>query len=512
MDAEGLNRKFAWVKIVLRMRLVESIFKKYGWVLRASVLGLSLSLNAQGHIPTLNEKRIIEEFLEYLSIPNESDNYLGIEKNLSFVKDHLERSGVATEIIEFEKVKYLYGVLNDGAPYTLLIYLQLDALKANPSEWSQPDPFKPIIKATSASQGEYVFARGASDSKGPTFSLLAALQSLSEHKITPAVTLKIIGDTAEEKGSKTLSAFVASNRAKFESDGLLILDGTRSLADVPTLTYGARGIATFTLTTYAGLTDLHSGQYGSIIPNPWVEMTQVVASMIDENQKILIADFDPYQDSPEELNYFKELKYGIYDELEERLGKPLLRTYVHPQQTFHHPSLILREYYANDGSTSGLTRIPASVDAVFEMRLTPETPAVRQFEIIENHLKLKGYNLITAEPSENDRATTSKLVRMQTNIGSVAFRTPLNSMLGAWLEKGIKKGLQQDEILKLTTTGGSQPIASFVNTLNIDAIAMRIPNPDANIHGPNENIALKNLFEGIQSLLGILTTEFHHGR
>jgi len=491
------------------MPFVLSIFKRYSRVLIAGFLGLSLSLNAQGLVPSLNKKRIVKEFLEYLAIPNESDNYLGLEKNLSFVKDHLDQSGVATEIIEFQEVKYLYGVFNEGAPYTLLIYLQLDALKANPSEWSQPDPFEPLIKAASTSQGDYVFARGASDSKGPTFSLLAALQSLSEHKLTPTVTLKIIGDTAEEKGSKTLSDFVASNRDLFEADGLLILDGTRSLADVPTLTYGARGIATFTLTTYAGLTDLHSGQYGSIIPNPWLEMTQMIASMFDENQKVLIAGFDPYQDSPEELNYLNELMYGDYNELEERLGKPLLSTYIHPQQAFHHPSLILREYYANNGSTSGLTRIPSSVNAVFEMRLTPETPAERQFEIIEDHLKLNGYTLITSEPTKNDRATISKLVRMQTNTGSVAFRTPLNSKLGVWLEQGIQKGIQKNEVLKLTTTGGSQPIASFINTLNIDAIALRIPNPDANIHGPNENIALKNLFEGIQSLLGILTTDFN---
>ena len=116
--------------------------------------------------------------------------------------------------------------------------------------------------------------------------------------------------------------------------------------------------------------------------------------------------------------------------------------------------------------------------------------------------------MLESDATNEQRAKTLKLVRIQTNSGSVAFRTPLNSRLGNWFEKGIKKGLQHNEVLKLTTTGGSQPIASFINTLNIDAIALRIPNPDANIHGPNENIALKNLFEGIQSLLGIFTTDF----
>lgn len=505
------------------MLRVLSILKKCSSLIGAALLFCSLYSSAQSPIPVFNKEAVVKEFLEYLALPNESDNPDGIEKNLLYVRNHLEESGVTTELIHFQEVDYLFGVFNEGAPYTLLIYLQLDALDANAQNWNQSDPFTPVLKRKkngtyfpisspdierTFSEDDYVFARGASDSKGPTFSLLAALRSLFESDIKPSVTIKIIGDTAEEKGSRTLSSFVQSYRNKFKADGLLILDGTRSLADVPTLTYGARGIATFTLTTYAGLVDLHSGQYGSIIPNPWVEMNQIVASMMDNDQNVLIEGFDPYSDSAEELSYLKELQYGGYDELEKRLGKPLLKHYIHPQQAFHHPSLIVRDYFANDGTTKGLTRIPSSVSAVFEMRLTPETPAKRQFEYIRNHLKKQGYTVIESEATNEQRAKTFKLVRIQTSTGSVAFRTPLNSRLGNWFEEGIKKGLHQNEVLKLTTTGGSQPIASFINTLNIDAIALRIPNPDANIHGPNENIALKNLFEGIQSLLGIFTTDF----
>ena len=508
------------------MLRAQSILKKCSSLIGAVLLFCTLYSNAQSTIPAFNKKEVVEEFLEYLALPNESDNSDGIEKNLLFVSNHLEDSGVKTELIHFQDVDYLYGVFNEGAPYTLLIYLQLDALDAYTPYWDQYDPFVPVLKQKKNgtfftisnsedgrifSEDDYVFARGASDSKGPTFSLLAALRSLSKSNIKPTVTIKIIGDTAEEKGSKTLSSFVQSYRTKFKADGLLILDGTRSLADIPTLTYGARGIATFTLTTYAGLADLHSGQYSSIIPNPWVEMNQIVASMMNNDQNVLIEGFDPYSDSAEELSYLKELQYGGYDELEKRLGKPLLKHYIHPQQAFHHPSLIVRDYFANDGKTKGLTRIPSSVSAVFEMRLTPETPAKRQFEYIRNHLKKQGYTVLESEATKEQRAKTLKLVRIQTNAGSVAFRTPLNSRLGNWFEEGIKKGLQQNEVLKLTTTGGSQPIASFINTLNIDAIALRIPNPDANIHGPNENIALKNLFEGIQSLLGIFTTDIKDG-
>jgi len=70
---------------------------------------------------------------------------------------------------------------------------------------------------------------------------------------------------------------------------------------------------------------------------------------------------------------------------------------------------------------------------------------------------------------------------------------------------GIQKGLGNIKVLKLNTTGGSQPIGKFIDALQIEGIALRIPNPDAQIHAANENIRLKNLFEGIRSLIGILT-------
>nr|HAD52667.1 acetylornithine deacetylase [Algoriphagus sp.] len=57
-------------------------------------------------------------------------------------------------------------------------------------------------------------------------------------------------------------------------------------------------------------------------------------------------------------------------------------------------------------------------------------------------------------------------------------------------------------------TGGSQPMAPFINILNAPAVSVRIPNPDNNIHGPNENIRIGNYLEGIQTCLSILSQPF----
>ncbi|MFZ1717334.1 MAG: hypothetical protein WAT88_18670, partial [Saprospiraceae bacterium] len=57
----------------------------------------------------------------------------------------------------------------------------------------------------------------------------------------------------------------------------------------------------------------------------------------------------------------------------------------------------------------------------------------------------------------------------------------------------------------MRTTGGSQPISPFITTLDLPAVSVRIPNPDNNIHSPDENIRVGNFLEGIQTCVGILT-------
>ena len=62
-----------------------------------------------------------------------------------------------------------------------------------------------------------------------------------------------------------------------------------------------------------------------------------------------------------------------------------------------------------------------------------------------------------------------------------------------------------DKYVKMRTTGGSQPIAPFIQTLNVPAVSVRIPNPDNSIHSPNENIRVGNFLEGIETMVAVLT-------
>jgi acetylornithine deacetylase/succinyl-diaminopimelate desuccinylase-like protein len=74
-----------------------------------------------------------------------------------------------------------------------------------------------------------------------------------------------------------------------------------------------------------------------------------------------------------------------------------------------------------------------------------------------------------------------------------------------WLEKTIKNN-KTDAVVKIRIMGGTVPIASFINELNIPAIIVPMVNPDNNQHSPNENLKIKNIKYGIETFYKILST------
>ena len=136
-----------------------------------------------------------------------------------------------------------------------------------------------------------VFARSTSDAKGPVAMFLAALDALAEAQIEPNYNLKIIMDFEEELGSPRLPAAVKENAKLLAADMLIIFDGPRHITNRPTLSFGARGIATITLTTYGPIVPQHSGHFGNYAPNPALRLSKLLASMKDDDGRVIIPGF-----------------------------------------------------------------------------------------------------------------------------------------------------------------------------------------------------------------------------
>jgi acetylornithine deacetylase/succinyl-diaminopimelate desuccinylase-like protein len=290
---------------------------------------------------------------------------------------------------------------------------------------------------------------------------------------------------------------------------MIIMDGTRHLSNLPTLAYGGRGIADITLTVYGSTRNLHSGQYGNFAPNPVFKLARLLGGMKDEYGRVTIPDFykgvlitdadrEVFARIPED-NAVIEESLGIAEA--EKVGE----TY---QEAMQYPSLNVRGLRAAWVGEDVRTIIPAEALAEIDVRLVPETDGLRQVELIKKYIGEQGFHVIDSLPTPEERNTYPKLIRFEYQLGSKPFRSDMHSELGHWLRKAMER-IFGKAYVELKMNGGSQPIAPFITTLDIPAVSVRIPNPDNNIHAPNENLRLGNLLEGIQSCLAILTQPIH---
>lgn len=459
---------------------------------------------------------------EIVSMPNDAFYPEQIETNIAWSEKQFGERGWTTERLSTDGIPLLLvGKKSPGATKTILFYFHMDGQAVDRSKWNQEDPYSPVLKSqnangdweiipTSKLQHEYdpnwrIFARSTSDDKGPVAMFLTAWDGLAKENIAPDYNVKIILDFEEEQGSPKLPGAVVKYKEKLAADMMLILDGPRHTSNEPTLSFGARGISDLTLTTYGPKFPQHSGHYGNYAPNPALLLSQLLASMKDENGRVLIPG---YYDGIELTAEEKEILSKVPDN-EEAIQKKLGigrtdnvgQTY---QESIQYPSLNIRGLASAWVGNEARTIVPATAVAEIDIRLVPESDPERLFGLIKNHIEKQGFHIVTKDPSDEERMKYPKIVKVNFSISYQAFRTPLDSEAGQWLRASMNRAFGKEPV-QIRISGGSIPISPFVDALGIPAVTIPTVNADNNQHSPNENIRLGNYKEGITTIMAILT-------
>lgn len=459
---------------------------------------------------------------EIVSMPNDAVNPEDIEINIRWCEEVFADRTWTTERLETGGIPLLLVEKKQpNAKKTALFYFHVDGQAVDISKWDQPDAYQPVLKAQTASgswevlpmerlRTEYnpewrIFARSSSDDKGPLAMFITAWDALTEAGIDPDFNVKIILDFEEEQGSPRLPGAVIQYKDKLQADLMLIMDGPRHTSNLPTLSYGARGISELFLTTYGPKLPQHSGHYGNYAPNPALLMSQLLSSMKDENGRVVIPGFyDGISFSEAEQKIFAAVPDNE-PAVQKRLGigrtDQVGKSY---QESINYPSLNIRGMSAGYTGAQATTIIPATAVAELDMRLVPESDPVRLFGLIKDHIRKQGFYIVEQDPSDEERMNYPKIVKMNTSISYQAFRTPMDSPTGAWLRKAMNRAFGEDPV-QVRISGGSIPISPFVDALGIPAVTIPTVNADNNQHSPNENLRLGNYKEGILTIMSILS-------
>lgn len=476
-------------------------------------------------LQAVSEKYAVEsfkDFYELLSLQNDSHFPQDIEKNVQWCENAFTKRGFTTKRLNTETVPLLLAERRvKKATKTVLIYLQIDGQPVNPSQWNQESPWKPTLKEKDE-QGNWnaipyekliegynrdwrIFARAASDAKGPASAFLASLDALAELKAEPSYNIKVIMDFEEELGSPHLPQAVKDFKDDLKADMLIIFDGPRHISNQPTLSFGARGISEITLTVFGPRQPTHSGNYGNYTPNPAMRLAQLLATMKDDAGRVTLPGFyDGIVLSEEEKQILKQVPDNE-NEINTFLGIAAPdKIGDNFQESLQYPTLNIRGLDALFIGKNARTLIPATATAEIDIRLVPSSNAERLIELVRKQVESQGYYIVEKEPTEEERMKYPRIASFQSSISYGAFQTPFDSECGIWLTKAMTRAFGKEPI-KIRTMGGSIPIAPFILTLGVPAVSVPTVNPDNNQHAENENIRVGNYVDAVKTFLAILT-------
>ena len=457
-----------------------------------------------------------------LTIPNDAHFPDHVEANVAWAEKEFGHRGFETTRLETGGPPILLATRPAAGPApTVMIYLQLDGQPVDPSRWEQRDPYQPVLKKRSADgwvevpwtsltdgyEPELrVFARSASDAKGPVVMLLSALDILAAERLEPSFGLKVIMDFEEELGSPHLPAALDAHRQTLAADWLLIFDGPRHASNRPTLTFGARGIVDLTLTVFGPRSPQHSGHYGNYAPNPALRLAQLLASMKNDSGRVTIPGFYDGVELSDEVRSLLARTPDDEAEIRRQIGiaEPdhVGATY---QEAIQYPSLNVRGMAAAWIGDQARTVIPERATAEIDIRLVPESDAERLVALVRRHIESQGYHVLDGgEPSEEERLREPRIASLTHFVAYGPFRTSYDSGIGLFLRRALTRAFGEEPVL-IRSTGGSIPIAPFVVELGLPAVAVPTVNRDNNQHSPNENLRLGNFVDGVRTYLAILT-------
>jgi acetylornithine deacetylase/succinyl-diaminopimelate desuccinylase-like protein len=430
---------------------------------------------------------ILKELKSFVSIPS-------ISTDPDAAQDiHLAAEWVAYKLksLEMENVQIMptpghpvvFGEwlkAGDGAP-TVLIYGHYDVQPADPLElWDSP-PFE------ATQRGDNLYGRGASDMKGQVLISLKAVEALVRTGGLP-INVKFIVEGEEEIGSPNLSQFIAEHRDLLACDFAINPDTGMISPDIPTITYGLRGMAYFEIRLTGPDHDLHSGIYGGVVHNPAQVLCELIAGMHDETGRVTLPGFydSVRRVSESEREELARLPMGE-DFYLQQTGAPALfgeAWYTPVERVGIRPTLEVNGFLSGFTGPGSKTVLPSTAMAKISMRLVPDQDPKQVETQLEAYLEEHAPSTVIWELISHAEASPSVTDRELPQVRALS-----QALEDTW---GIRPVFRRE--------GGTVPVvAQFQDILGVNTVSTGFGLPDDNLHAPNEKVHLPTFYRGLEA-------------
>jgi len=469
-----------------------------------------------------HERAIVDEFFTLLSVPNIASDRANIQRNAETIAKMMEKRGVPARLVTLPGANpIVFGeIKTPGATRTIVFYAHYDGQPLDPKEWATP-PFSPTLRSAMLEKDGQtislpapgasfnpewrVYARGAADDKAPIVAMMSALDAIRAAGLKTKSNIKFAFEGEEEAGSVNLEKILAANKELFSGDLWLMCDGPLHQTRRQLIAFGARGSTRIDITVYGPRGELHSGHYGNWAPNPAMELAKLLASMKDDNGRVLIEHF---YDEVEPLSALEKRAVAEAPSIDEDLmkefwlgstdGKPAKLT-----ELITLPSLNIRGMGSSRIGAQASNVIPATAFVTMDVRLVKGMDPLRTAQRVIDHVRKQGFFVVDSEPSAAVRMAHPKVAMIPRPGGEAATRTPMDLPISQEVIRTVESA--RGPTVKLPNMGGGLPLTSVERPLGTRTIVIPIGNHDNNQHSYNENLRLQNLWDGIELMAALLT-------
>ncbi len=443
------------------------------------------------HYAHQNRDRFLADLKDFVRIPSIStlEEYKPeVLRAALWLADHLRSIGIENvEVMPTEGHPVVYGewLKRPGAP-TVLIYGHYDVQPPDPVEEWQSPPFEPVVRQ------DQLFGRGASDMKGQVMAVVSAVEAALKTDRMP-VNVKFLIEGEEEIGSAHLEDFVKKHARKLKADVCLNTDAGMIGADLPSITYGLRGLAYMEVRVYGPSKDLHSGLFGGVVHNPAQALAELIAGMHDKNGRVTLPGFyeKARRPSRREREEYKRLptndKFFLsHTGVPKLWGEP---NYTPAERVSLRPTLEVNGMLSGWTAPGGKTIIPAYAMAKISCRLVPDQRPADVFKQMKAYLKAKAPKTIRWEVIEMHSSEP-----VIVDLAHPAVNAMADGLERVWGKRPV-----------FHREGGSIGAVIYLQKYTrVDSVLTGFGLPDDGIHSPNEHLHLPTWQRGIDTVIHFL--------
>ena len=371
----------------------------------------------------------------------------------------------------------------EGDGPTVLTYGHGDTVRGLADQWRAGlDPW-----TLTEEQGRW-YGRGAADNKGQHAINLHALEAvLAERDGRLGFNVKMLLETAEERGSQGLRAFVAANAEALRADVLIASDGPRVASDIPTISTGTRGTFHFDLVVDVRPGGVHSGNWGGMTTDPAIVLAHCLAAIADRHGRILVPGWLPPHGMPisvrDALAGLALRAEGEAATIDPGWGEPGLSA---AEKIYGWTSFIVLAMLSGRPENP-VNAVAPNASAHCQLRYTVDCDPAQFEPALRAHLDEAGFPEVAIE---------------RAGIRMPASRTDPGN---AWVQRAaasLARTLGRPPQL-IPNSGGGLPGDVFIDHLGVPLVWIPHSYNGCKQHGPDEHLLIAPAREGIAAFAGL---------